>query len=1035
MVAMQSVAWQQVVTSASAIPTNTWIHVAVVKTATNATIYLNGIPDASGTLNSISQSATSATAHGIVLGGKNFAPSFYGKMDDVHFWNEARTATQIHDYMCKSLVGNESNLITYYDFDQSSGTVLPDRSSNAINGTLTNMDGNTDWVYSTAFNTWKGLSTDWNSASNWSLLTLPASSDNVGIYQGVSNYPEISGSPTINLLVLGSTSSLTLSSNLNVSNNLILESNLNLNGNNILLGTTGTLVEGNGLLWGYPGAISATRTLGSSSTNNLGGLGAVITTGSTAPGSTTVVRSHNAQSGTITSIKRNYAISPATNTGLGATLAFKYADSELNGLDESNLKLFKSTDAGTNWSNQHGTVDVSSNSVTLGGIDGFSLWTVAEKQTQNITFNVLPAKIYGDGDFAPVATASSGLTVSYTTSDPNVATIVGGQIHIVGTGTCTIYADQGGNADYLPASQISQTFTVTKATLTVTADAKTKVYGDDNPTLTFQYSGWKNGDDESDLDTKPTASTTVDLLTNVGTHTNTITVAGGADNNYDFTYVPANFTVTKAMLTATADAQTKAYGAPNPTLTIQYSGWKNSDTESVIDTKPIAATTVTVTTSPGTYANAITVSGGIDNNYDFTYVSGSFTVGKSKLIIWLDSKTKVYGNENPILTYRYTGFMNGDDESVLDIKPYPTTSVTRSTNAGTYTSSITMTGGLDDNYSMVNVPANFTVNKALLTVTSDPQVKAFGEVNPALTFTYSGWKNGENESVLDVKPTASTTVDAMTIPGVYQNAIVAQNGSDNNYKFEYVPGAFTVTKASQSITFNALAPKTYGDAPFILSATSNSGLTLSYTCSNSDVAVVSENTVSIIGAGTAIISAFQSGDSNYIASGTVSQTLVVNKKPLTIVGIIAQSKIYDGNANATLSGGTLTGTINSDVISLNVSTTGTFSQTSVGTAIPVSTAMTISGERASNYVLSSPILKADITAKTVTVTAQNASRQCDQPEQALTYTFEPALISGDTFTGTLIRTAGNAPEFIRSRKVHCLWVAITPLTSPEPAIL
>ena len=527
--------------------------------------------------------------------------------------------------------------------------------------------------------------------------------------------------------------------------------------------------------------------------------------------------------------------------------------------------------------------------------------------------------------------------------------------------------------------------------------------------MTFKYSGWKNSDDESDLDTKPTAFTYLNRFSNVRTYTDAITISGGLDNNYVFSYVPANLTVTKATLLVTADNQTKAYGQENPVLTFQYSGWKNNESQIVLNTKPTISTTVTITTAPGVYENVITLSGGADNNYDFTYVSASFTVNKGKLIIWLDQKTKNYGDENPTLTYRYTGFMNGDDESDLDYIPYPSTSVTRYTNAGIYTSSITMTGGLDDNYYMVNVPANFIVNKAPLTVKADNKTKAYGENNPDLTVTYSGWKNGESEAVLDVKPVVSTTVNATTLPGVYPNTITAQAGSDNNYKFEYVAGTFTVTQASQSIVFNALAPKTYGDEPFILSATSNSGLTISYTCTNSDVAIVSGNTVNIIGAGTAVITASQSGDSNYLPAATVSQTLTVNRKPLFVAGITAASKIYDGNANAVLAGGTLSGTINSDVITLNNATSGTFSQTSVGTEIPVSTAMTISGDKVANYVLSLPNLKADITPKVIAVTAKNASRTCDQPEQALSYSFEPSLVGTDTFTGTLTRTVGNTP--------------------------
>jgi len=75
---------------------------------------------------------------------------------------------------------------------------------------------------------------------------------------------------------------------------------------------------------------------------------------------------------------------------------------------------------------------------------------------QTITFNPLQKKALGDVDFSPGATASSGLTVSYTSSDTKVATIFNGKIHIVGAGSCNILADQIGNTVYGTALQVSQ---------------------------------------------------------------------------------------------------------------------------------------------------------------------------------------------------------------------------------------------------------------------------------------------------------------------------------------------------------------------------------------------------------------------------------------------------------------------------------------------------------------------------------------------------------------------------------------------------
>ncbi|MCA6408415.1 MAG: VCBS repeat-containing protein, partial [Cytophagales bacterium] len=70
----------------------------------------------------------------------------------------------------------------------------------------------------------------------------------------------------------------------------------------------------------------------------------------------------------------------------------------------------------------------------------------------------------------------------------------------------------------------------------------------------------------------------------------------------------------------------------------------------------------------------------------------------------------------------------------------------------------------------------------------------------------------------------------------------------------------------QTITFPALSNKTFGDAPFTLSATASSSLTVSYASSNTSVATVSGNTVTIVGAGTTTITASQAGNTNFAAA-------------------------------------------------------------------------------------------------------------------------------------------------------------------------
>jgi hypothetical protein len=80
---------------------------------------------------------------------------------------------------------------------------------------------------------------------------------------------------------------------------------------------------------------------------------------------------------------------------------------------------------------------------------------------QTITFGALADKTLGDADFSVSAIASSGLTVSFTTTTTSVCTVTaGGTVHLVVTGTCTITAHQGGNGNYNAAPDVSQSFTV-----------------------------------------------------------------------------------------------------------------------------------------------------------------------------------------------------------------------------------------------------------------------------------------------------------------------------------------------------------------------------------------------------------------------------------------------------------------------------------------------------------------------------------------------------------------------------------------------
>lgn len=110
---------------------------------------------------------------------------------------------------------------------------------------------------------------------------------------------------------------------------------------------------------------------------------------------------------------------------------------------------------------------------------------VVAKANQTITFLELPIKTYGDGTFPLTASASSNLTITYSSSNTSVASIVGGNFVVInGAGECTITANQEGNSNYNAALPVARTLTVNKATQNINFNALTnKTYGDAPYTL------------------------------------------------------------------------------------------------------------------------------------------------------------------------------------------------------------------------------------------------------------------------------------------------------------------------------------------------------------------------------------------------------------------------------------------------------------------------------------------------------------------------------------------------------------------------
>jgi hypothetical protein len=153
------------------------------------------------------------------------------------------------------------------------------------------------------------------------------------------------------------------------------------------------------------------------------------------------------------------------------------------------------------------------------------------------------------------------------------------------------------------------------------------------------------------------------------------------------------------------------------------------------------------------------------------------------------------------------------------------------------------------------------------------------------------------------------------------------------------------------------------------------------------------------------------GGNNYAVTFVPDTEGVITTKAVTISGVAAMSKTYDGSVASTLNlaGVALVGEVGGDDVTLNPSSaTGDFSDANVGTGKNVAvTGMIILGTDASNYVLTEPIAIADITTRAITITADNLNKMSGGDDPTLTSTVTGgSLASADVLSGALTRDTG-----------------------------
>ena len=273
----------------------------------------------------------------------------------------------------------------------------------------------------------------------------------------------------------------------------------------------------------------------------------------------------------------------------------------------------------------------------------------------------------------------------------------------------------------------------------------------------------------------------------------TISAYQASTDIYGSSNININLTVNKVPLDIQADDITSIYG-DIPQFTCKYEGFVNNETENVLTKLPSFSCSGTATSNVGNYT--ITPSGAEAENYTFTYKNGLLKIEKRDLRVIPDNLSRLYGDNNPTLTLQYEGFVNGNTVSNISTRPTATTIATQTSPIGNY--EITCSGGNATNYNFIYEKGNLEITKAPLTITAHNKNRYWGVENPALTFSYSGFKNYENESVLTEQPQISCVVERLSPSGQYP--IIISGGAAPNYNIIRTNGIFTVNKNPQPAT-------------------------------------------------------------------------------------------------------------------------------------------------------------------------------------------------------------------------------------------
>jgi trimeric autotransporter adhesin len=161
-------------------------------------------------------------------------------------------------------------------------------------------------------------------------------------------------------------------------------------------------------------------------------------------------------------------------------------------------------------------------------------------------------------------------------------------------------------------------------------------------------------------------------------------------------------------------------------------------------------------------------------------------------------------------------------------------------------------------------------------------------------------------------------------------------------------------------------------------------------------------------------------------------TASITAASLSVSGVTAANKVYDGSTDATLntSGATLVGVLTGDSVSLDASmATGTFASKNVGTAVGVNVSgLTLSGSDAGNYTLTQPSTTADITPAMLSVNGITADKVYDGNTTATLNTSGATLVGVIGFDDVSLSSSGATGMFATKNVGTGITVSVSGLT-------